>query len=175
MSDVMAQHSGSAACSADQPALKPALRDPPPWHYLRAFAAILAVAAAIFGILALVGYWRFGSLTIAREYLRGERFIVEPRLVRLGEGQPGERWVVVTHIANFTDAPVRLFGSSNECGCMVAEQLPLTIAAGEQVEYRIVIAFLSKPGSDFKHTLVTYTDGKGMPELLIAFVGKVAE
>ena len=89
------------------------------WHHIRAVLLVAAVAASLLTALAGLAWWRFGSVAVGLAYLRGERLVIEPRVVELGEGRPDERRDVVIRIINLTDRPVRLLGSSATCQCIL--------------------------------------------------------
>jgi hypothetical protein len=150
------------------------LMDPPLRHYARAFALILSLALTLLAIVVGLAYLRFGSLSLARAYLRGERFFVEPRHIELGDGQPGKQREIEICIANYDGIPIRLIGSSASCACMVSETLPLTIPAGSQCTYRLVFTFPPK-GSEFRHELLTYTDNRTVNCFVVEIHGCVCD
>jgi hypothetical protein len=106
----------------------------------------LAGPTAVLGLLAGLALYHFGSLSSALAYLRGEQLWIEPRLVDMGEGYPGETQAAAVEVVNQTDHPIRLIGGTADCSCTTTEDLPLTIPAGDSRPITVKIHLPRAPG-----------------------------
>ena len=85
-------------------------------------------------MLAAIAHYHFGSIPAALAALRNERLSLEPALIDMGEGIPGETREAAVTLTNRTDSPIRLIGGTADCflhstrrfaGCHSAWREPL--------------------------------------------------
>jgi hypothetical protein len=141
-------------------------------------AALLPVAggflgtAAILGLLAGIAHASFGSTQGALAYLRGERISVSPRLLDMGEGQPGEVREASVQLHNWTDKPVHLYGGTSDCSCVATDDLPITIAPGEGRAIRVKMRLPAANGA-FNRTAFLMTDDDETRTLMFRLTGHI--
>jgi hypothetical protein len=99
-----------------------------------------------FAVLAGAAAYQFGSFDAALAHFRGNRVTVTPALVDLGAGAAGDTREATVMVTNFTDGPVRVIGGTSDCSCVVTEDLPLTIPAGETRSLLVRVRLTGQPG-----------------------------
>lgn len=134
--------------------------------------SVLAGMAALFVILWGVAHFGFGSVPEALAYLRGDRVSVQPRLVNLGEGQPGELRQIAVEVANWTDKPVRVIGASRDCSCSV-DGLPLTIPAKQRRPITLTLRLSGQPGI-FTRSASLLLDDDGFQHVAFRLTGRIS-
>jgi len=151
---------------ANHETLQSTPRLPERGHRLR--LPYLVGAASVF--LAFLIWYIFGSLPVALRFLRGERLILEPSQLRVGQLSTSTPVLASTRIRNYTSGPVRLLGSNGRCTCVVAQELPATIPAGGTYELAIEVRALpNKQVVD--EAIVIYTDNRKHPRLGVRVSG----
>jgi hypothetical protein len=128
--------------------------------------------AAILGVLAGIAHASFGSTQGALAYLRGERISVSPRLLDMGEGQPGEAREASVQLHNWTDKPVHLYGGTSDCSCVATEDLPITLAPGEGRAIRVKMRLPAANGA-FNRTAFLMTDDDQARTLMFRLTGTI--
>lgn len=152
----------------------------PLWANLRSSLARLIISGGcglagivvICGLLLGLASASFGSVAAAVAYFRGERVSVQPRLVEVGEGVPGEQRTVTVELANWTDKPVRLIGGTTGCSCTVLNDLPLTIPAKEVGAVSVRISLSGKPGV-FTRKVAFLVDDDGFQAVAFRLTGRI--
>jgi hypothetical protein len=135
-------------------------------------AAGVLGTAAILGVLAGIAQASFGSTQGALAYLRGERISVSPRLLDMGEGQPGDVREASVQLHNWTDKPVHLYGGTSDCSCVATEDLPITIAPGEGRAIRVKMRLPAANGA-FSRTAFLMTDDDQARTLMFRLTGHI--
>lgn len=135
--------------------------------------ALVAAAgmAAMFAILWSVALYGFGSAPEALAYLRGERVSVQPRLVNMGEGQPGELRQVAVEVANWTDKPIRVIGASRDCSCSV-DGLPVSIPPKQKRPISLKLRLSGQPGI-FTRSATLLLDDDGFQHIAFRLTGRI--
>jgi hypothetical protein len=135
----------------------------------------LAVGACgvllILGMFAAIGAVAFGSPAAALAYLRGERISIEPRLLDVGEGYFGEEKEVVVQVRNWTQKPIRVIGGTFDGGCVVTNDLPLTVTPGE-VRALTVSVRLIGPAGQFTRYAKLFTDDEQSSTIAFRLMGR---
>jgi len=133
-------------------------------------------AAVLIGLLCLWAYAQFGSLAVAAAYLRGERLMIRPDVVDLGELREGEEREVCLEATNFGGVPVRIVGSRSNCSCTVTQDLPITVPPGISREVRVFVKPAFADGTTvFSQDVVFFTDVRAQPICRTTIIGKAVD
>ena len=134
----------------------------PIWHYRTriayAGAAIVAGYLVLLGSLAGYAQYRHGSVAAALASFRGERLTVNPAMIDMGEGTPGETREASVELTNRADQPIRLIGGTSDCSCTVLGDLPVTIPPGEARSITITMRLPDATGSFNRKAQLTIDD-----------------
>ncbi|MBX6314539.1 MAG: DUF1573 domain-containing protein [Isosphaeraceae bacterium] len=125
----------------------------------------------LFGCVAWA-YLRFGSITAALAYVRGDRLIADRYTPSFGRLEPGQSRDLVLHVTNLAARPITILGARTSCTCAAADGLPVTIQPGVKQPLKIRVWGKPKSGAVVEK-LHFYTDDPAQPELIIQVVGKV--
>jgi Protein of unknown function (DUF1573) len=118
---------------------------------------VLVASASLVALLAVVCHARFGSVTVALRYLRGDRLIATPTYFDLGTIEPKTDKSLIFYIYNWTGEQIEILGSNSSCGCMTTAKLPLTLLPNQSET--ISIAYRSSAeGQPFEQHIDFYTD-----------------
>jgi hypothetical protein len=79
----------------------------------------------------------FGSLDEALAVLSGDRIVIRPALLDMGEAYSGEELEGTLEVVNRSDRPLRVVGGTSDCNCIATLDLPLTIASGESGQIKV--------------------------------------
>jgi hypothetical protein len=126
---------------------------------MRAAACSLLGVALVSGVVAGVSYATFGSLSAALAYGRGESLSVQPGVVDVGEGAPGEERSADVRFVNRTARPVRIVGATDDCSCAVIGELPVTIRPGESCSLTVQLKLPPTTGVFTRPAAVVTDDG----------------
>lgn len=134
---------------------------------LRPLLAPALVAAALGGGFCLWGWWRFGSVWWAADYLDGYAVVAERATQWAGEVPAGKQASVSFQLKNVTQAPVRVVGAKCDCGCVGTDGLPLTLAPGATGELKLrFVPPQEWAGKRVEHTALLYLDVDAAPLVL---------
>ena len=124
--------------------------------------------ALIIGLgVAGLGVLRYGSLTAAIAYLQGYPVAVDTYSKSLGEIRVGEPACSAFALSNLIGKPVTIVGVKTSCGCMTASDLPLTIGAGADGDFTLIVEPRERDiGSECRHTALLYLDVPSPPIVL---------
>jgi len=118
------------------------------WRSVTPAAYFVLGVGAVIASLAGIGTWVYGSPEAALAHLRGELVVASPEYVDFGTGKPGEKLEAVVVIHNLSARPVRIYGGTSDCSCVVTRGLPVTIPSGESRRISVIlIAPNSAPGA----------------------------
>jgi hypothetical protein len=140
--------------------------------------ALRPVAIGACGILVLlaafaaIGTLVFGSPAAALVHLRGQVITVDPKMVRLPDGNLGESSTVAVQVRNWSDHRIRILGSRFDCTCEVIGKLPALVEPGETYTLLVVITFKGDPGQ-FTRLVRLYTDDDDSPTIGFRLTGRV--
>jgi hypothetical protein len=130
------------------------------------FTAIITLSS---GIAVAV----FGSIPVALRYLRGERLVVEPTTISVGDGFAGVEEEAAFLIRNLSDKPVCILGATQSCTCLSIEQLPISILAHTSRVMRLGIRREGKSTERFEQGITYYTDSLQHPSFLLRIRGRI--
>ncbi len=154
-----------------QPDLQPVWENPRD-SLLTATAPLAGGLLAVAALLALLAHLTFGSTPAALAYLRGERISVHPRLLDMGQGEPGETREGTLELQNWTDQPVRLIGGTADCSCAVTGDLPVNIPPGEARSITVTMRLPSARGM-FTRKAFLFTDDDEARTLVFRLTGRI--
>ena len=86
---------------------------------LRTLVVTIALSLTMLGLGAGYGRHRFGSMSAALAYLRGDRLLVDESSRTIDDVQSGSEIVVRYGFTNWAAHPVKLLGMSSSCSCTV--------------------------------------------------------
>lgn len=110
-------------------------------------------------VLGLVGWsWiYFGSIPRALAYASGDRLLADAKTKSFGTAESGVDQTVSFRLTNMSNHPITLIGAKTTCGCLVIEELPLTITPGRDHSFKVLVLTNLKSG-DFVQLIDLYTD-----------------
>ena len=120
------------------------------------------------GLGAGYGRHRFGSMSAALAYLRGERLLVDESSKTIDDVRSGSEIVVRYGFTNWAAHPVKLLGMSSSCSCTVVEDLPMTLAASETKAVSVKIK-VDEGRPDFTGSIRVFTDDPRSPEIILSY------
>lgn len=135
-------------------------------------AGAIAIAAALGAGSAGLAVLIFGSPDAALARLRGERISIQPRLVDIGSGQPGQTVEAKIEVVNRLDRSMLIEGGTSDCSCLAIQDLPLTLAPGEAHHVSVRIRLPDTPGY-LNRKAYLWTDCPGAQRVLFGLTGKV--
>ena len=142
-------------------------------RWLRETLMIVGVAGAILAVclggVLLAGGGRPGDL-LAR--IRGDRITVEPPVTDMGADEAGHKRRFTVHLHNHTDHTVRIVGGTTSCGCIVTDDLPVSIPPGGSVPVTVRTGFKGTPGL-FQQNFFFYSDDEKQHSVLARFEGRI--
>jgi hypothetical protein len=136
---------------------------------------LLGAVVLLAGVLLWV-WIQFGSVNIALAYLRGERLIITPSVLSLGDAELGEERQLSVTLANHTPRDVTIVGGGSSCSCLALDRFPILIPRGQERELLVKVKVSATPGSTsttFNQAVQYYTDSEFGPILLVQIVARV--
>lgn len=131
-------------------------------YWLRPVGVAVTVAAC--GAAALVSH--FGSASAAAAWLRGQAIAVEPAVAELGTVTGRQTPKVEFEVTNLTGQPVVIVGLTTNCGCFIAEGLPMELPARGKGVVHFSIVTPSRSG-DFEQPALLQLNVKSVPVILM--------
>jgi hypothetical protein len=104
---------------------------------------------------------------------RGEHIALEPRVVHLGTVKSGSGASAFVSIVNLGSESINVIGGTADFGCVVYDDLPLTISARSSARIRVSITPRWKAGV-LRQRFTLFTNHQGQPRLFGGIVGTVA-
>jgi hypothetical protein len=120
------------------------------------------------------GYYEFGSWETTLDWLRGERLLIRPSAISLGEVCRGEEREVMLQVVNCTAKDIWLVGGGSSCGCLTLNRFPVCIPAKGRQELTIKIRVISKT-AEFYQLVQYYTDDEERPILIVPIRGHIRD
>ncbi len=122
----------------------------------------------------VVGYarWRTGSVAHVLPYLAGERLLIEPMHLDLGDVPKGEVIERELRVFNLGSQSLKLLGSQRSCGCVAMDEFPIVIPGGADCTLKLRIGMSNKSGP-FAHTIKLFSDNPGRMSVIITVTGVV--
>ena len=95
--------------------------------------------AGLFALLiqGMIGW--FGSMGATMAWLNGESVYIYPKMIDLGNQEPGKETVVTFTMKNLTSKDISVVGEKSSCTCAFSEKIPITAKAGKTAELKVNI------------------------------------
>ena len=137
------------------------------------FVIQVAAIALLLGAV-VVGFarWRTGSMGRVWPYLAGQRLLIEPMHLELGDVGKGKSLERELRVLNLGSKPVKLVGSQSSCGCVAMDEFPIVIPAGADYALKLKIGTSDKSGP-FAHTVKFFSDAPGHMSVIVTVTGIV--
>lgn len=135
-------------------------------------ATVAGVYVILMGAGAAAGLLWFGSIDAALAGMRGERLSVQPALVDVGVGAPGETLLAKVRLINRTDKPIRVIGGTSDCSCTVIADLPVDVAPGETRSISVAVRLPNAPGL-FNRPAGLEIDDAGLIRINFRLTGRI--
>jgi hypothetical protein len=140
----------------------PAASDNHPRHRaLRFTATILALSILVFCSIIGWAYSRTGSARLIPRFLNGERLIVDPRNITLGDVRQGTTAQCSIHVVNATGAEMKLLGAQRTCACITVNDFPLSIPPSSDRELPLTLNVGERSG-ELDESVKFFTDYAGL-------------
>lgn len=125
------------------------------------------------GLFVQVGRTRYGSISNALQYLRGERLLVDDRVRLVGDVKVGDQIRIPYTFTNWSDRNIKLLWAKTSCSCLVVDDLPTTITPGES---RAISVGLDVPreASEIYQKVTIYSTDKSRGELTLEIFGRAS-
>jgi len=138
------------------------------------FVIQVAAIALLLGS-ALIGFvrWRTGSMGRVWPYLVGQRLLIEPTDLDLGDGEREGVLERELRVLNLAPRPLMLLGAQRSCGCITLDEFPIVVPAGEERHLRLRIGMPGTPMS-FEHSIRFFSDEPGGSSVVVTIRGSVS-
>ena len=113
-----------------------------------------------------------GSMGRVWPYLAGQRLLIEPMHLELGDVGKGKSLERELRVLNLGSKPVKLVGSQSSCGCVAMDEFPIVIPAGADYALKLKIGTSDKSGP-FAHTVKFFSDAPGHMSVIVTVTGIV--
>jgi len=131
----------------------------------------IAPALSVLALALIVAVCRFGSVSAAASWVQGN--VVHVQKCEVGTVAAGVPVTVVLPVTNLHGDPVTVIGAETDCGCVVAEGLPLEIRGLGTGQFSVVITpRASDQGQVFSRS-VSLLLNTNSPSVLIRLKGFV--
>jgi hypothetical protein len=107
-------------------------------------------------------------------WVRRDALRIEPAIVHIGEGYPGQEYVFSVRIVNRAARPVRIIGGTAECNCSVRLERPLVLEGNSAVTIPVSVIYAGAPGR-FQRAFRFYSESPTQPVLESWYLGRVLE
>jgi len=122
-------------------------------------AALTLAIAVVLGILVIwLGSWKAGMA-----WAKGHSVYVLADPVAVHDAPGGSRVVTAIRLRNVSTRPVRVLGGRSDCSCVLVEELPFDLRAGESREVRVRLTVPEKKGASFEHSVLLFLSVPGPP------------
>jgi hypothetical protein len=118
---------------------------------------VLALALIFLGIVFGWAYLQTRSAALVIPLLSGERLLVEPTAISLGQQKPRAVSERNVRIVNLTSDKVTVLGAERSCGCITMDDFPLLIPAGESREVHLKI-HINRDSGEYDESVKFFTD-----------------
>jgi len=126
--------------------------------------AATALVALVSGVCYAWAIWRYGSIGKALARLRGQVLAVERASEEIPSVPPKVYLTGFWEVENLTGRPVTIVGSRSACGCVVAEDLPMSLGPRARRTIRIsAIVTPPKEGDEFAQPIQLCLDTPSAP------------
>jgi Protein of unknown function (DUF1573) len=131
---------------------------------------VTAITVVLASCLIGHAWWRTGSLGLVWPYLSGQRLLIEPTELDLGDVVKGKVFERELQVVNLGSEPLTLLGAQSSCGCISLDDFPIVVPAGVDRALKLRIGTTDKSGP-FAHKIKLFTDAPGHMSVIIAVEG----
>ena len=132
-----------------------------------------AVAAGLLLLLWAGAVCQFGNFSNSFRFVQGYNYVVDPAIIDVGVGARGDTRTAATTIRNLSFSPIRVIGVLTTCNCVVATELPLTIAPRTTVDVQFTVN-LESSTAEVEQFLTLLIDDGQMQRAPVTIIGKCA-
>jgi Protein of unknown function (DUF1573) len=118
------------------------------------------------------GSLRSGSPRLLLPYLSGERLLITPTTLQLGNLKGSDVAEATVLFVNRTGKNVTVVGAQKSCSCIKTEELPVTVPDGGSRELHLEIHIAKRSGS-FRESVKFFTDFGDLQSLSVTCVAVV--
>lgn len=134
---------------------------------------VLKYALILLAFLVVASTFGFFDVLSMVRTLRGEWVALEPRVLYLGEVSLGVSKSGYVEIVNHGSESVTVMGGNADCGCVVGEDLPVSVAPHSRSIIKLTFLPRKKAGT-FRQRFALFTNHPGQPLLYGGIVISVA-
>jgi hypothetical protein len=136
---------------------------------VRCVLAGALLSTLVLGAIALY----LGSAWLVVPFLRGDRYVVCPLSVDLGECEPGATPVARFTATSLSRRPCRIVGSVEQCSCLTTDKLPISLDPfkGRVISIKV---FMPKVPADFSQSALLYFDDGELGTVNVRITGRTA-
>jgi hypothetical protein len=125
----------------------------------------------LLAILVLLVTFRFGSISDAVEWSRGNRFYFSSSDLFLGDVESGKALSPSVRLINHYQQEFHIIGSSTSCKCSTIDALPLLIPKSSS--YLLKIKYVPQSDVTLPVNIRLFTDNPEVPELRLRIFANV--
>jgi hypothetical protein len=129
------------------------------------------IGGSLLAAVVLFYAWRLSSLSLALAYVEGERLVVSPLDVDLGECDSKSNHVATFTLTNLAAGPIRIVGSRESCNCLRLGELPITIEPRQSRDISIRAFVAGK--AEYSQAIILYVDDGGLRSVALRIHAKV--
>jgi hypothetical protein len=133
----------------------------------------LVTGLATLAVLISVLSWHYGSLPLAMAKLRGERFVLSPAEIDLGDCDPRTQHTAKLTLTNLTARPLRVVGTEEGCSCITLGELPIVAAPGEARDITVRATLPASGG--YSQKMLLYVDDGRLQTLVVRIRARVRQ
>ncbi len=133
---------------------------------------VTAITVVLASCLIGHAWWRTGSLRLVWPYMAGQRLLIEPTVVDLGNVPKGSVVQRELRVLNLGSEPLEMLGSQKSCGCISLDEFPIVIPARGDCTLKLKTGISNKPGP-FGHTIKFFSDAPGHGSVVVSVTGVV--
>jgi hypothetical protein len=159
-------------------------RGPPPWESamkrlpkLVSGWHVSTFLLTVFMLVSLGVYStaRYGSLTNAIRFAKGQRLFIDPPAGSVSGAAAGGERQVDFRITNVSSRPVSFTGVRMSCSCVTVQALPTSVPANLTIPFSVKVDLSKrKPGEVVNEYVLLYTDNPGQPTIGMGVNGSVS-
>ncbi len=139
---------------------------------LRFVIQVAAIALLLGAVVVGVTRWRTGSMGRVWPYLAGQRLLIEPTHMDLGDVEKASVHERELRVLNLGSKPLKLLGAQRSCGCISLDEFPIVVPACEEIHLPLKIGMPGKP-MPFEHSVKFFSDESGGSSVVVTITGSV--
>lgn len=133
---------------------------------------VTAITVLIASCLIGHAWWRTGSMGLVWPYLAGQRLLIEPSELNLGDVGKGTIAERTMRVVNASSHELTLLGSQASCGCIAFGAFPVVIPAAKEHHLQLKISIPLEAGP-FEQNFKLFCDDRGYSSVVVEVAGEV--